>query len=166
MEDSKRHELLIVLPPELANMAIKVFWGQNELQCKIGISEDISWEQSVSSKMDKYVFIWNNDHYTKIAFSDIIFLKADRSYCEIHYGNDEFILISFPLSSTQSILPSADFVRINRSYIVNMKYVQRLVGNTLFIGKLSLTIGRDYRHDVISRFHFLGIRNGTPLRKT
>lgn len=57
MEDSKRHELLIVLPPELANMAIKVFWGQNELQCKIGISEDISWEQSVSSKMDKYVFV-------------------------------------------------------------------------------------------------------------
>lgn len=165
MEDIERHELLIVLPPELANLAIKVFWGQNELQCKIGISEeDTSWEQS--SKMDKYVFVWNNNHYIKIAFSDIIFLKADRSYCEIHHGNDEFILISFPLSSTQSILPPADFVRINRSYIVNMKYVHRLVGNTLFIGKLSLTIGRDYRHEVISRFHFLGIRKDTPLRKT
>lgn len=166
MEDIKLQDLLIVLPPELANLAIKVFWGQNELQCKIGISEDIAWKQTASSKMDKYVFIWNNGCYSKFAFSEITFLKADRSYCEIHYGNDEFILISFPLSSTQGILPPEDFIRINRSYIVNMKYVQRLVGNTLFIGKLSLTIGRDYRHEVISRFHFLGIRKDTPLRKT
>lgn len=165
MEDTKRHELLIVLPPELANLAVKVFWGQNELQCKIGISDDIACEQSAFPKMNKYVFVWNNDHYANIAFSDIILLKADRSYCEIHHGNNEIILISFPLSSTQGILPPADFIRINRSYIVNMKYVQRLVGNTLYIGKLSLTIGREYRHEVISRFHFLGIRNGTPLRK-
>lgn len=165
MEDTDHHDLLIVLPPELANIAIKVFWGQQELQCTIGMLEDISTEQ-ISSKLDNYVFIWNNGQYKKIAFSDIIFLRADRSYCDIYYGNDEHILISFPLSSTQSILPPQDFIRINRSYIVNMKHVDRLVGNTLFINKLSLTIGRDYRHQVISRFHFLGIRNETPLRKT
>lgn len=165
MEDTKQRDLLIVLPPELANLSIKVFWGQNELQCKIGVSENIS-DRLINSKIDNYVFIWNNGYYTKIAFSDITFLKADRSYCEIHYGNDEFILISFPLSSTQNILPSTDFIRINRSYIVNMKYVNRLVGNTLYIDKLALTIGREYRHEVIGRFHFLGIRKETPLRKT
>lgn len=165
MEDTDHHDLLIVLPPELANIAIKVLWGQQELQCTIGMLEEIPDDQ-ISPKLDNYVFIWNNGQYKKIAFSDIIFLKADRSYCEIHYGNDEYILISFPLSSTQSILPPQDFIRISRSYIVNMKYVDHLVGNTLFINKMSLTIGRDYRHQVISRFHFLGIRNETPLRKT
>lgn len=165
MEDTDHHDLLIVLPPELANIAIKVLWGQQELQCTIGMLEEIPDDQ-ISPKLDNYVFIWNNGQYKKIAFSDIIFLKADRSYCEIHYGNDEYILISFPLSSTQSILPPQDFIRISRSYIVNMKYVDHLVGNTLFINKMSLTIGRNYRHQVISRFHFLGIRNDTPLRKT
>lgn len=31
MEDTKRHELLIVLPPELANLAVKVFWGTKRI---------------------------------------------------------------------------------------------------------------------------------------
>ncbi len=165
METIGKHDLLIVLPPEFANSSVKVFWGENELHCTVGVPEDTPCDPS-SVTIDDYVFIWNNGKYKKISFGDIIFLKADRSYCEIHYGNDECLLISFPLTSTQHILPPRHFFRINRSYIVNLKYVDFLMGNTLYIKKMSLTIGRDYRENVISRFSFLGIRSKNPLRKT
>ncbi len=68
------------------------------------------------------------------------------------------MLVSFHLAVIEKNLPSNDFVRIHRSYIVNLKHVTSLVGNSLNIHGKLLTIGREYRDSFHNRFVFLGIR--------
>ena len=66
--------------------------------------------------------------------------------------------LSFHLAVIEKQLPETDFIRIHRSYLVNLKHVTALVGNSLKIGEQFLVIGREYREQLFDRFVFLGVR--------
>ena len=58
--------------------------------------------------------------YKRIYLDEIIYCKADRAYCNIKTHNKEFTF-SKPLSSLEEQLKqSINFIRIKRSYIVNI----------------------------------------------
>lgn len=68
------------------------------------------------------------------------------------------MVLSFHLAIIEKELPVSDFMRIHRSYIVNLKHVVSLIGNSLNINGKLLTIGREYREHLLERFIFLGVR--------
>ena len=47
------------------------------------------------------------------------------------------------------------FVRIHRSHVVNLRAVTKFVGNTVWLGDLSLPIGEKYRDGFLSRLDIL-----------
>lgn len=65
---------------------------------------------------------------------------------------------SFNLAVIQKDLPESDFIRIHRSYIINLKHVENLTGNCLKIEGRHLVVGREYRDVFFERFIFLGVR--------
>lgn len=68
------------------------------------------------------------------------------------------MVISFNLATIEKELPNVDFLRIHRSYIINLKHVISLIGNSLNIEGKLITIGRGYREKLLDRFIFLGVR--------
>lgn len=76
------------------------------------------------------------------------------------------LIISFNLASVRHKLPENDFIRIHRSCIVNLRYVETLVGNSLKIGNELLAIGREYKDALFERVISLGVtENGFPARR-
>ncbi len=59
------------------------------------------------------------NRYKKLFIDDILYFKADRSYCLIKTLEEEFILTR-PLKEVSSDLSSDVFIKINRSYIINI----------------------------------------------
>lgn len=57
---------------------------------------------------------------------DIAFIKADWNYSEIFFGMDKKEMIVMNLGFVEKLLPSDDFARINRSVIINLKYLERV----------------------------------------
>lgn len=110
----------------------------------------------------KYAFVWNGQCNLKVAFDDILWVEASGSYSILHLRNGHPMTVSFNLSYVEGRIPSADFVRIHRSFIVNMRHVRSLSGNCVRIGDRDIVIGRGYRKSFLSRFSFIGSRdNGT-----
>lgn len=110
----------------------------------------------------KYAFVWNGQCNLKVAFDDILWVEASGSYSILHLRDGCPLTVSFNLSYVEGRLPSADFVRIHRSFIVNMGHVRTLSGNCVDVGGTDIVIGRAYRKDFFSRFTFIGSRdNGT-----
>jgi two-component system LytT family response regulator len=60
--------------------------------------------------------------------SEIVCLKADGSYTEIHTSNSGMHVISKKLFEIEEKLSKQDFLRVHRSYIVNMQHVNEYVG--------------------------------------
>lgn len=154
----KKQCLIIILPPHLAELPIQIIRGSGfkELICGIQSSEN---NLNYSSRTDaKYVFVWHQNDYLKLTPDEILWIEADGSYSKLHLTNNRNMVLSFHLAIIEKELPVSDFMRIHRSYIVNLKHVVSLIGNSLNINGKLLTIGREYREHLLERFIFLGVR--------
>jgi len=59
------------------------------------------------------------NRYRKIYLNDIIYCKAERAYSKVKTVYSEFVY-SKPLKELSKLINSDTFVRVNRSFIVNM----------------------------------------------
>lgn len=87
--------------------------------------------------------------YRRVDPSAILFIEGMRNYASFQL-DDERIVSLLTLTEAESLLPSA-FSRVHRSFIVNLKKVDRLEGNSLYIGDKLIPIGKTYREEVLRR---------------
>lgn len=57
---------------------------------------------------------------------DIIYIQADWNYSEIHFGNNKQEVVVLNIGTIENLLPKGDFARINRSVIINLKYLEKV----------------------------------------
>lgn len=101
------------------------------------------------------LFIRQNEYFKKILFSEIMWIEASRSYCYIHTSVHAKIIITFPMSEIKKKLPPELFIQTHRSFIVNLKYVNKFVGNMLYIDNQAFPISRKFKQEVLRHFLFL-----------
>lgn len=91
------------------------------------------------------------DHI-RIPFQDIIYLQADGDYCDIILPEKKY-LSSEPMRKWLELLDEQQFVRIHKSFIVNISQVEKVSGNmiTLLNGE-QLPIGRAFKEAFTERF--------------
>lgn len=87
-------KLVITLPPELENMPVTVVKKTGPKRIVLDTESLKNGVSLIDEQYRKYVFVWKQNNYRKVAFDDIIWIKADRSYSIIHIrkaGYDCFI---------------------------------------------------------------------------
>lgn len=65
---------------------------------------------------------------------EIVVCTAARSYTTLHLANHKKMLISSPLTDIEQLLPTHQFLRVHRSYLINLEHVKEYVrgeGGTL-----------------------------------
>ncbi len=156
----EKHGITIYIPENISQLPIQILKSSNHQQIIFSMrSESETYADELEKK---YVLIWRQQDYQKVLVDDIVWIKADKSYSCIHLKDGHAMTISSNLSSVEERLPAADFLRIHRSYLVNLRHVESLMGNSLKIGNEYLTIGREYLESVLDRFIFLGVRRKSP----
>lgn len=85
-------------------------------------------------------------HY-KIPVNDILYAESLDNYVKVY--TSRFSIVCYEkLSGLEKLLPTEQFVRIHRSYIVNLDRVEVFTSTWLKIGEKKFTIGRNYREEV------------------
>ncbi len=80
--------------------------------------------------------------------SDIVLLRSDSNYATIITENSENI-VTCTLKECEKKLNGLPFLRIHRSYIVNLDYVKNMTSSVASLKNgEDLTIGRSYRNQV------------------
>ena len=113
----------------------------------------------IDFKKDR-LFVWNKDSYDRVFHAEILWLDARRNYCCMHLKDRPKILVGHPLLTLEKGLPAGLFTRVHRGYMVNLEHVERVRGNTIYIGKQEISLGQPYREGFLARFHFLGSVKG------
>lgn len=75
-----------------------------------------------------------------IATDDILFAEGSNNYTHFHLNRQRKILASKTLLEYENLLSDQGFMRVHKSYLVNLKYVERYLNKT---GKLLLTDGSE-----------------------
>ena len=94
----------------------------------------------------------------KINLKDIEFIEALDDYIKIHIKPMP-ILTLMTLKSVLEKLPSQEFIRIHRSYIIPISKIQKFNKNKIVVGSKEIPIGSSYAgvYDVLmSKSKILG----------
>ncbi|MBT29272.1 MAG: DNA-binding response regulator [Thalassobius sp.] len=98
----------------------------------------------------KYINVKADHKIYKISFDDIRYIEGLKEYVSF-YTNDQRIIALESLKKLETLLPSTQFMRVHKSYIIAVNKVRALEGNLLEIGDKKIPIGKTYRQEVIKK---------------
>ena len=96
------------------------------------------------------IFVRKNEKMIKILIDDILYFEADRNYCKIHAKNKDCLLV-MTLKEINEKLPKENFLRIHRSFIVNLSHVDEVAGSHVVIGKKAIPMSKNLRGELMNR---------------
>lgn len=105
------------------------------------------------------VFIKVQDYFKKVLFEDILFLEAAGSYCYVYLKGGKRYTVTRSLSQMGEYIAKGPFVRVHRSFMVNVHHVDSYIGNVFYLGEHTVPIGRMYKKTILGGFNILGVRD-------
>ncbi len=100
------------------------------------------------------IFVRHNEVMVKIIVADILYLEADRNYCQVFTKNNAYLLVN-TLKNMEDKLPIEQFQRIHRSYIVNVNHINEVAQNHVTVEHKILPLSKELRKDLLDRLRLV-----------
>lgn len=122
--------------------------------------EGVSQNGGVESYLIKDgVFIRNRGNLVKVKWIDILWLKGDGNYTTLVTRTQVYSLRNI-LKEFESVLPSQEFFRIHKSYIVRLDEIKSINPREVVICNDAVPVGRTYFQDLINGIKKVGSAGG------
>lgn len=124
------------------------------------IDKAITYKRLLSLKDNQNTFEASNEDsllikserkYYKIAFEDIKFIEALKDYVVIYTRNSKMIT-AMNLKTIHQKLLSDLFVRVSKSYLINMSFIDSFDNHTIYIDESEIPIGEVYRSAFFQKY--------------
>lgn len=93
----------------------------------------------------EYLFVRSGSRTVKVNFAQIEYIESKREYLDIVLSNDETVTIHGSMSSILEKLPSDKFIKVHRSFIVNLDAVHTIERNSIIFGKQYIPVNEQAR---------------------
>jgi DNA-binding LytR/AlgR family response regulator len=117
---------------------------------RMGVSlppESPGEETAPSVRSQDHIFIKTEYRIQRIDLAAIDYIEALRDYVAIHTVAGKVLSLE-SMRHMEELLPEDQFIRIHKSYIINMRRIDYLERGRVVIGKEYLPIGDTYREKV------------------
>jgi DNA-binding LytR/AlgR family response regulator len=95
-----------------------------------------------------FIFFKADKKIHKYYFADILFIEGSGNYVKIHSQNDKPLMVLDKLTEMQDKLPLKQFLRVHKSFIVNVSYIKKIEGNMLTIQDKVIPISASYKKNL------------------
>ncbi len=100
------------------------------------------------------IFVRHKDQMVKLFLKDILYIEAERAYCHIKTATTDYML-SISMGRLAEQITSPDFVRVHRSYMVNLRQIDAVADGYVVMGKQAIPVSRDQREELMRRVHLV-----------
>jgi DNA-binding LytR/AlgR family response regulator len=93
-----------------------------------------------------FLFIKSDYKLLRINFNDIKYIEGMSEYIRIHLTNSKPVMTLMSMKTVEDILPSDRFMRVHRSYIVNLTKISVVERNRIiFDGNVYIPVSEQYK---------------------
>jgi DNA-binding LytR/AlgR family response regulator len=98
-----------------------------------------------------YVFVKADRKFTKIFFKDILFIEGLKDYVVIKLA-DRKVITAMNIKTVAAQLPDTIFVRINKSFIVNLENIDAVDSYYIYIQQEEIPIGESFKAGFLNKY--------------
>lgn len=95
---------------------------------------------------NEYMLVKSDRRYHKILFTDIRYIEGLKDYVVIHL-DDSKMVTAMNLKTIHGNLNTKQFVRVSKSYVVNLSHIDSFDNHTVYIKSAEIPVGDVYRKD-------------------
>lgn len=121
---------------------------------KVKTQIDLKLASLKENKEEKinHLFVKSAHKLIRIEFASIKYIESQHEYIKIHMTYNQTVTTRMSLKSIEVLLPSNQFVKVHRSFIVNLKEVSIIDRNRIvFENKIYIPISEQYKESFQKR---------------
>lgn len=99
-----------------------------------------------TEKQVDYIFLKVEYQLIKVMLKDITHIEAYKDYVKVHLKDKPNPLLSLTsMKSMEELLPSDNFMRVHRSFIINLDHIDSVSRNVIHIGNAQIVVSENYK---------------------
>ncbi len=103
-------------------------------------------ETSTDEKRDMYVK--SEARLIRVSFDDLTVVQTLGDYLTLYMKDGAKLIVHSTLTAMELRLPKPAFMKVHRSYIVNLSAIKDIENHSLLIQDIVIPVSRAYRHDL------------------
>lgn len=122
--------------------------SQDQVQVVPNVTSEKVMEES-------FIYVKENKKVIKLYLSEIKYIEGLSEYVQI-YTDKRKIITKTSMTLMEEKLPTENFLRIHKSYIVPINKIEAFTANTIEIQGKELPIGRNFKNAVLNSLNYTG----------
>lgn len=123
---------------------LKPFTLERFVQSVNKANDYYNYQKQLDKSTQQYLYVRAAYSLVKIDIRDILFIEGLDDYLKIHILGKNPIVARMTMKNIAEKLPSKEFIRVHRSYIVPFSRIEAVRNKTLFLAGKEIPIGSSY----------------------
>ena len=103
-----------------------------------------------------YIFVLHNKEYHKVYLNDLHCIEAAENFVQLHLLENKLLVLSNLTQFTKQ-LPRSQFIRIHKSWSVNLHSIEKYTSEHVVINHKIIPIGNAYKNDALTLLKKLSV---------
>ncbi len=108
------------------------------------VKEQFELRKNIAQEPHKFLQVRSEYSLVKILVNDILYIESLDDYIKIHLPGKKPILTLMSLKQVLTSLPSTEFIRVHRSFLVALNKIESVRGKVINLGITEVPIGKSY----------------------
>lgn len=122
----------------------------HHIQCNNNYESHATIDNNSPFILSDCIFVRHLDKMVKVNIKDILYIEAERNYCRIYSKDKEYLLV-MTLKDMDEKLPQQHFIRVHRSFIVNLSQIDEVATSHIVIAKKAIPVSKILKEELLNR---------------
>ena len=100
---------------------------------------------------DPFIYIKSDRKFVKLDLQEISYIKGLKDYVIIHTKDHKY-MTAMNVGTIARQLPSDQFARVSKSYIININYISSIDVDSINLQKIEIPLGKSYKEAFLNTF--------------
>lgn len=131
------------IDPERFNMAV-----DKALSLQRSRLAEAQLRQAAAVGSESFITVKSERRYVRLRYDDILYVEGSKDLVIFQLAEGK-VVTRLTIKSVEEMLPVLKFMRVNKSYIVNLDKITAFDANDIWIGNYEIAIGPTYRDQAL-----------------
>lgn len=98
------------------------------------------------------IVVWSEYKQIIIKLNNILYIESDKDYIHIYQETGSPVMTLMSMKSIMGILPAESFVRVHKSFIVNIGKIKTIERGQIIFDKVRIPVSETYKENFLAIF--------------